>query len=158
MTWLLAGLAIAQTAPCDDPPPEVVKCTAETKADANRTVDLASLLGSPTPPNPQPACQRTTVTVVTGSPLGVTDRLAELDDAFERCATEAQARTPKLIGTARFTLTIDAMGRVRDVGTARSTLNDKALPDCLEETLTTAKFTASPRLVRLEVACTPPRS
>ena len=158
MTWLLAGLALAQTPPCDDPPPEVTKCSADTKkADANRTMDLSALLGKPAVPAAAP-CARTAVTVVKGLPVGVEDRIASLDASLTRCANEAKSRHPELTGAASFELTVDAQGRVSGVGATASTLDDEALAGCVEKVLATARFSAAARVVQVDLACPAPKS
>lgn len=156
-TWLIGGLALAQTAPCDDPPPEVKKCTAET-SDDNRTVDLSALLGGPVAPKAASGCRRATTTVVSGNPVGVTDALAKVDAQVERCAVEARKRQPKLAGTARFDLTVDGQGQVSALAAGPSTLADAELAECLTRTFSTVRFTARPRVVQVDVGCSAPTS
>ncbi|MEM6929270.1 MAG: hypothetical protein AAF602_20195, partial [Myxococcota bacterium] len=96
MIALAAALAVAQTPPCDDPPPEKpepVKCEAETVKDGYRQIDLGALLGAPAAAVVDPGCRRTLLTVERGNPLGVPDSLAKVDEALEACAVAARKRS-----------------------------------------------------------------
>lgn len=159
MLALVGSLALAQTAPCDDPPEEkpVVKCDAETTGDAGRKIDLAALLGAPTPAV-DPGCARTTLVVVSGSPIGVEDRLTAVDDALRSCATAARKRNRALSGATAFTIEVDEQGKVTDIVERSSTLTDQVLVDCFARTLGTARFTAARRVLQVGVGCRAPES
>lgn len=154
MLAVYGSLALAQPAPCDDPPEEkpVVKCDAETGRDADRKIDLSALLGAPKAPV-DPGCRRTTTTVVSGSPIGVTDRLASVDDALRHCAVAARERRPSLAGGVSFALTIDGQGQVSKVDSRSSTLDDDELVECFARALGTARFTPAERVVHVDVGC-----
>jgi len=159
MLTLIAGAALAQPPPCDEPPKreEVVKCDAETAAAPGRKIDLSALLGSPAP-KASPSCHRTMLTVVSGSSVGVQARLDALEPALEGCAERARARTPKLTGAGSFELTVDGQGRVSAVSTTSATLTDRELAGCFERVFAGAHFTPAARVVRVGVGCKTPAS